>query len=410
MTGRWTRFAIACLIFATGFSAALAQTVTLRFAAQGVTAEQLPVYKQMIADFEDANPGVKVDLQQVAYSESHQKFVTQAGAGSLPDVAYLQARYIPEFVERGVLQPLTDYASQDFLSNYFDSALQSMYWKKTLYGIPWAFSTKVLVYRPDLLKKAGIDGPPTTWDQLLADAQAINDPPNVYAIGLVGCSGLHLAAQWFQYFWQAGGTVYKSDGTYNFDSPEAIKATQFYTDLYTKYKVTEPGVTSVCRNDAEDMFSAGNIGMMITGPWIRNKVTSGGQGVPYAVAQEPADVKTANLATTDALVIFNTTKHPDLAWKLIQAVSADKLRHDYSVAAGFVPVKKTVAAMPPFSTDEFWQAFTTAAKHAVARPTTPYFTQIQNDLVDAVQSVLLGQQTAEKAMKQLNQQANNTLQ
>jgi ABC-type glycerol-3-phosphate transport system substrate-binding protein len=46
----------------------------------------------------------------------------------------------------------------------------------------------------------------------------------------------------------------------------------------------------------------------------------------------------------------------------------------------------------------------------VARPTTPYFTQIQNDLVDAVQSVLLGQQTAEKAMKQLNQQANNTLQ
>jgi ABC-type glycerol-3-phosphate transport system substrate-binding protein len=79
----------------------------------------------------------------------------------------------------------------------------------TLYGLPYFFSTKALIYNSDVLLKAGIKQVPVTWDQVLAAAKKISDPkaqqPSV-ALSLGSPDNPSAIARNFQLLvWQSGG-------------------------------------------------------------------------------------------------------------------------------------------------------------------------------------------------------------
>lgn len=127
-------------------------------------------------EFMAANPDIKIEMTYVPYEQVHDKFVT--GAATNPptyDVVMTDVVWYDEFIKKGYIADTTSMVTQDMKDAIFPAAWNVVTRNGKVYGMPWLLDTKYLYYNSDLLKQAGFDNPPKTWEELLTQAQAIKD-------------------------------------------------------------------------------------------------------------------------------------------------------------------------------------------------------------------------------------------
>ena len=154
--------ALCTLLVAAGCGRRDDRTV-LHFWAMGREAE---VVGALIPAFEREHPGVRVEIQQVAWSAAHEKLLTAYAADALPDVFQLGNTWMPEFAELHALEPLQPHVDRSkalTASDYFPGIWDTNVVDGGLYGIPWYVDTRLIFYRKDLLAQAGFAAPPRTW-------------------------------------------------------------------------------------------------------------------------------------------------------------------------------------------------------------------------------------------------------
>lgn len=151
-----------------GVAADKKQTLTVW--AMGAEGEKLAEVAKV---YEDANPHITVKVTPVGWDVAHQKLVSAAAAGTLPDMTQMGSSYMGEFAELGVLEPVD---TKTFKKDaFFPAAWEQGVADGEVYGVPWYVETRVLYYRTDLAKKAGISKPPTNWAELQQAATAYQD-------------------------------------------------------------------------------------------------------------------------------------------------------------------------------------------------------------------------------------------
>ena len=136
---------------------------TIRFWVMGREGE---VIAQLIPEFERANPGIRVRVQQVPWTAAHEKLLTAFAGDSLPDLCQLGNTWLPEFAALDALVPLDSAVSASNViarGDYFKGIWDTNVIAGALRGVPWYVDTRLLFYRTDILKQAGIDAPPTSW-------------------------------------------------------------------------------------------------------------------------------------------------------------------------------------------------------------------------------------------------------
>src|SRR5262245_57087688 len=114
------------------------------------------VVKQYGTDFEAAHPGTKINIQFVPWAQAHDKFVTAIAGGKVPDVAEMGTTWTPEFADQGGLTEQPKISKGDYVSSLVDAATLN----GKVYGKPWYAGARALMYRKDILEKAGISTPP----------------------------------------------------------------------------------------------------------------------------------------------------------------------------------------------------------------------------------------------------------
>ncbi|NEE19382.1 extracellular solute-binding protein, partial [Streptomyces sp. SID7499] len=134
---------------------------TLTVWAMGAEGEKLADVAEV---YEKANPNITVKVTPIGWDVAHQKLVSAAAAGTLPDVAQMGGSYMGEFSELGVLEPVDTkvFDKKDF----FPAGWEQGEVDGTAYGVPWYVDTRVLYYRTDLAEKAGVTEAPTDWKGL----------------------------------------------------------------------------------------------------------------------------------------------------------------------------------------------------------------------------------------------------
>ena len=95
------------------------------------------------------------------WAQAHDKFVTAIAGGKVPDVAEMGTTWTPEFADQGGLVEQARIGEGEYVSSLVDAATLD----DKVYGKPWYAGARALIYRKDLLEKAGVE-PPTTWDEL----------------------------------------------------------------------------------------------------------------------------------------------------------------------------------------------------------------------------------------------------
>jgi putative chitobiose transport system substrate-binding protein len=136
----------------------------------------------LVGEFEQANPGVKVHQVDVPGDAITRKYFAAGAAGKLPDVVNLPDTVFLRFAQLGGLMPLDHLLPGDPGAVYVKSALDQCRVNQKLFGLPWYLSTEIAVMNKSLLAEGGLNSTtlPRHWDQLLNLAKPFHQRTGKY--------------------------------------------------------------------------------------------------------------------------------------------------------------------------------------------------------------------------------------
>jgi multiple sugar transport system substrate-binding protein len=292
----------------------------------GDSGEGLNPHQQIIANFEDENPDILVQLEAVAGRDYYTRLLTQIAANDAPDIMQIGDDAVPMFVGKGSFLPLDGFITGAYpldTSIYLPGVLAPGQWEGKQWLLPKDFTPLGVYYNKKIFDEYGVEYPQDgwTWDNLLEKAQSLTKDVN--GDGKTDLWGIQLTANWttgFEYWVAAaGGRLISEDGTQFvgfMDSPETIGAVQFYADLYNKYHVAPPSADFSLWAGGNSEFDNGKAAMRIFGRWPQAGYKNN-PNIDLGVVGVPADQVRANILFWGGFGIYSGTKHPEEAWRFL---------------------------------------------------------------------------------------------
>ncbi|TGV70335.1 extracellular solute-binding protein, partial [Mesorhizobium sp. M00.F.Ca.ET.149.01.1.1] len=143
--------------------AAPAYAGEVRVTVAEYSAKTGPYFEAVKKEFEAANPGITIKYEVVPWDVLLQKLTTDITAGTNADLSIIGTRWLIDFVQQGVAEPLDSYIKPEFKDRFIDTFLSPSIMDGHTYGLPIAASARAMYYNKELFEKAGIAKPPATW-------------------------------------------------------------------------------------------------------------------------------------------------------------------------------------------------------------------------------------------------------
>ncbi|WP_431969368.1 sugar ABC transporter substrate-binding protein [Actinacidiphila sp. bgisy160] len=395
--------ATACGSSGGGKQAAADQKQTLTVWGMGTEGEKLG---EVAKEYERAHPNITVKVTPVGWDVAHQKLVSAAAAGTLPDIAQMGGTYLGEFADLGVLEPVDTKAfkQDDFFKAGWDQGVAD----GTAYGVPWYVDTRVLYYRKDLAAKAGITQPPATWQELQEDAAALQKKAGSKWGIYLQSSGLDTVQSFYPFLYSAGGAIVDDDGKAAVNTPAAVKAFDYYGSFFSKglsRKSVAPGY------DVTKDFNTGVVPMFFSGPWHMGILQ---QQYPqlngkWAVAPVPADQSSTSMAGGSSLVVSKDSEHKAAAQEFIRYLTGAEGQAEWYKLTADLPANKAAWDSGDLAQSPDLQVFLKQMETAKAAPTLANLTEITSKVDDALGSVDQGKASPKSAADSAQSQVENLL-
>ena len=174
---------------------------------------------KMLPEFEQKT-GIKVSYEIVPYENTREKEVLDFSAQGDLAIALVDLVWIGEYAESGWIVPIDDLQKKfpnlvdpDLdLKDFFPLLLNAFgSWNGKTYGLPFDNYSGLLFYNKDMLKAAGFDKPPETWEQLITDYAPKLTKDGKYAFALQSRRGETQSCDSFMRFlWPWGGSLLDS--------------------------------------------------------------------------------------------------------------------------------------------------------------------------------------------------------
>ncbi|MEU3824749.1 extracellular solute-binding protein [Streptomyces sp. NPDC029080] len=294
-------------------------------------------------EYEAQHPDVKVEVSVYSWNDVDRKVKQMVDAGDAPDMAQIGA--YADYAAAGKLYPVSDLLSirtqADFLSQLSDAGA----WKHTQYGVPFAASTRVLFYNKTLFAKAGIT-PPTTWDDLAADAEALKAKGvrTPFALPLGPEEAQAETMQWLLSGGN-GGSGYTDDiGTYTIDSQANVATFTWLKDELVGKGLTGPiAPGKLNRAAAFAAFADGQVGMLTGHPTLIQQATK--KGVKFGMVPMPGRTGTAraSMGVTDWMMGFRQNGHAEQIGDFLDFAYSKKNVLAFSRTYGLLPVTSSAS-------------------------------------------------------------------
>jgi raffinose/stachyose/melibiose transport system substrate-binding protein len=377
-------------------------------------------FKGVVANFEKANPKIKVKLQTQGSNAYNQSINLRAGSSSPPDVFMLStAGYGPGFynlAKGGKLLALDSYASKnEWVSRFGDSALapfkvdrkSGQLGSGSLYGLPQQNTMLGLYYNKSILTSLGVSTAPTSmadFEDTLAKAKAKG------VIPLAATKDAFVHDQMM--LWNAYETsadpitkwVYGQDGG-TFASDANTKALDTLT-RWQKQKYLQPGSQGVDYGTAVSTFTGGKALYFVAGPWLTGTVHDA-LGAKAGFMQMPSVSPTSPIGggPSSPLVISSKTKHVAEDVRFLDFFNSEA-QSNYLRAKGFgLPGTSLLPSTGGNPLDDEVAAILKKAESTGGVGVTPYINwaspEVNTDIYSGLEKVLGGQQSAADYLKQV---------
>ena len=400
---RTLAFALVTVLLLSLFAAPVfAEGVTLNalFMKQaGYSEEDVTAMTQAFTE----STGIQVNPTFVAYEELAPKILTSAASGGY-DVILGDCIWPAQFAKAGIVLDVTDRLTALDLDDIYQGALDATKYEGRYYGMPWLNDVKYMFVNMELLKKAGVEAVPSTWDELIADAKLCKEQ-GICEYPIVGCYAQAecLVCDYTCIAGAFGGSFVDENNDPTLNSAENVAALDMMAQLL-KDGLTNPKSLEMIEDDVLSTFTAGNAVFAINWTYQypimndENQSSVAGQGIIMPI---PGTDKAQSATVNGGMPLMITAgcKHVDEAWDYMLFLASKEMQAKY--CANALPIWKSLY------TDE--QVIATAGAEVVAasqtqfdfiqnRPMVPYYSELSTSMQTELQLVLLGQKTAQEAL------------
>ncbi|WP_406207693.1 sugar ABC transporter substrate-binding protein [Kitasatospora sp. NBC_01560] len=304
--------------------------------------------------------GIKVKLEVIPWSDLLNRILAAASSGQGPDVLNIGNTWSASLQATGALLPFDAAAFQKiggkerFLPAALDSAGAA---GKDPAAVPLYSMAYGLYYNKKLFAAAGIDHPPATWEELVADGKKLTTDGR-YGLALEGGNVSENVHHAFVLGKQHGADFFDTAGKPAFDSPGAVAAVKQYVDLLGTEKIAAPGNAEYANNQSVTDFATGKAAMLMWQAAGANLKSHGMNPEDYGVAPVPAPAgATGDRATTSMvaginLAVFKNTRNTDGALKFVSFLTGTEEQTRLNRTYGSIPPVKEAQADPAFTTPE----------------------------------------------------------
>ncbi|WP_426625312.1 ABC transporter substrate-binding protein [Leifsonia sp. McL0607] len=236
---------------------------------------QVDAINANIKAFNKEYPKIKVNVDVSPWDAYWTKLQTEASSNTLPDLFWMNGPNFDLYASNGKIAPITDQVKSGAIDpKNYSQALDDMYsYKGVQYGVPKDFDTVAVWVNKDLFAQAGVALPDAswTWDEFQKAAAEISS--KLKAQGAYGAAGNLAGGQttYYDTILQAGGNVISDDHAQSqYDTPEAEKGVQFWTDLIASGG--SPSVKQLTDTASDKWFTDGKLAMLFDGSWFRSEL------------------------------------------------------------------------------------------------------------------------------------------
>ncbi len=357
--------------------------------------DEHPVFKEIVAQFEQGHPGVTIDVIRLPFAGAEPKIMTALTTRTEPDIARVDVSFLAKLAHKNALLPLDDRVSEEFQADIVPVALASCRYRGRLWGIPDQTNGLCLFYNRDLFRAAGLDpdSPPETWDELIACGKRLtNRDEGVFGIGLSNSLWWSLP-----FFYTHGATFLSDDGRHCLlNSAEGVKAFQLKVDMHTTHGI-EGGAWRAGGIIHDLGFQNGRYAMILNGPWAVESLKR--TGIDFGVALIPAGPAGThtNVGGND-LVVFRSTKSPDVATEFLTFVASEETQRMWAKRLGQVPVNQRAFDAITSEEHPHLAVFVEQMRTAIPRPQTPFYPDMENLMNPEMQAALDNTKTVKAAL------------
>ena len=250
-----------------GAAATSSITVWLQVDAQAANWE--PIVKAANTAFQREHPGVTVNVQYQTWGNHLQKFDATLAGGNAPDVIEMGNTETTKYMAAGAFQDITsDRSSFANSGTWLEGLAAAGRYGGKLYGVPYYAGSRVVTYRTDLFKKAGIKVP-TSLAEFTAAARKLGRQQGDRAFSPVYIAG----TDWYvamSFVYDNGGAIARQvsgkwKGT--LASPKAIAGLTAFRNFFLASSRASK-TTDETKPNPYDVYAQGNAGSMIGPAWF----------------------------------------------------------------------------------------------------------------------------------------------
>lgn len=227
-----------------------------------------PESREMAAEFEAANPDVKVELVITDWDTYKAKITAALSGKNVPELYTVLLTDVNPFAKMGLLEPvdvLGEAAGIDF-ADLIPAAMDIVSVDGAPYAIPFRYDGSGIYYNVDILKEAGYESFPATWAEMLEMCAKLQEK------GIVGfCwpfgNQANAVTRFVQQIYTYGGSVLTDDQkTCLLDTDEAKKALSAIKETLDLGYASSSSM-EVDNTIMRDMFGNGQIAFNLSGPF-----------------------------------------------------------------------------------------------------------------------------------------------
>lgn len=308
---------------------------------------------KIIADFEEANPNIKIKTEVFPYDDFVQKIRTAYIGDTAPDIAQVFGSWVTPIAKANLLAEIPN--GNELIDKYYPATVGAYMVDEKLYGIPldYNLANGGILVNLDMLDEANVDIP-GSWDELVDAAKKLAkiDENGEFAVrGFDFISPDSISYMFLSLVLQQDGTYWKEGDLVDFTTPEAINAVEAMKAFITEHKVVDTKTLGGGLANF-DIFFTGQSAMEFDGPWVIAVGESiyGDQAPNFDYVSMPSFTDNPPYFAAESgwgEIVSARSQHVDAALKFVQFATSDENSVYWNSQTGTLP------ASEQYLTDEF---------------------------------------------------------
>ena len=299
-----------------------------------------------------------------------------AAQDSSMDILGLDVTWEAEFSEAGWILPWTGTYKQQAEAGTLQVPLQTATWKGQLVAVPYNSNTQLLWYRDDLVQT-----PPTTWDQMIADAEQLAKEGKPHLIEIQGAQYEGVTVWFNTLVASAGGSILTPD------SSKANPGQPWLTALGIMQKeatsvAADPSLGVQMEDQNRLAMEAGKAAFELNYPYVYPSMKTDQPELfkhfkwalyPSVIPGQPSRV---TIGGAD-LAISKYSLHPQLAFQAALCLRDKQNQLLAATEGGLPPTLESLYSDPAMFPDyPFHAEILSALQNASVRPQTPAYQSV----------------------------------